>query len=129
MTTKITYILTFLVTFFAGIQTSLIATGVLIVIDTLLGLLAARKTKTPIQSRKLARVLTKMLAYQLLIISAEIVHLYLFPQLPIVNVTLGFIAVTEFLSIAENFTILTGKNFIKYIRDYLTNKLENIKKD
>ena len=115
--------------FFAPIQIAMIAAGALIGIDTLFGVIAAKKEGKKIESRKLSRVLIKMLAYQLLIISAHITQVYLVPAIPLVNITLTYIGISEFMSIGENFTIITGKNFIKFIKDYLTTKLNKVKEE
>ena len=122
------YLVGFLTAYLSPINEALWAVGILIVIDTIFGMLAARKSGNKIESRKLGRILTKTLAYNLLIISAYISQTHLSPSIPFVKITLGFIAVTEFLSIGENFSTITGKSFIKYIKGYLSDKLENIKK-
>tara|TARA_R110002020_G_scaffold358891_3_gene571660 strand:- start:914 stop:1294 length:381 start_codon:yes stop_codon:yes gene_type:complete len=125
MKSTILYFLTFLTAFFAGIKASMIAVGFLIFIDTVLGMMAAYKVKEKISSRKFSRVLIKMLAFQLLIISAHIVNLYLFKALPLVEITLGFLSVHEFLSIAESFTKLTGMPFVSYIKEIIQSKFNN----
>lgn len=114
-----------LVAFFAPIISAMIAVGILIVIDTIMGVIGAKKTGDPVTSKKLGRVLTKTLVYQLLIISSHIVQTYLFPILPLVSITLGFLAITEFLSVSENFQKITGKQFIKYIKEYLDTKFRS----
>lgn len=112
--------------FFAPIIVSMIAVGILICIDTILGVIAAKKNNESVNSKKLGRIITKTLVYQLLIISSHLVEQYLFPIVPFVNITLGFLAMTEFLSIAENFQKITGKNFIGYIREYLDTKFRGM---
>ena len=119
-------LLVFLAIFFTPIMPFMIAIGVLIIIDTICGVLGAKKQGDDITSKKLGRVITKALVYQLLIISSHIVEVYLFPVLPLIKITLGFLAMTEFLSISENFQKVTGKNFIKYIREYLDTKFRGM---
>lgn len=101
--------------------------GVLVVVDTLFGLAAAKKLKINIESRKLGRVITKLLAYQLLIISAVLVN-NIAENIPFVKITAGFIGVVEFLSIGENFTKLTGLKFISYLKKQLQSFIEIEKK-
>lgn len=116
--------------FFAPIIGSMIAVGFLIGIDTVMGVLGARKQGQPVTSKKLGRVITKTLVYQLLIIASHLITVYLFPLLPLVSITLGFLALTEFLSIAENFQKVTGANFIAYVKEYLDVKFRGmLKKD
>jgi phage-related holin len=113
--------------FFMPIYPAMIAVGLLITIDTITGLLAARKKGIKIESRKMGRVLVKMLLYNLLIISAHICEVYLI-NIPFVKITLAFLAITEFLSIGENFNIITGKDFVIYIKSWLMDKLNSVKK-
>ncbi len=116
------------VAFFAPILPAMFAVGLLITIDTITGILGARRLGEKIESKKFGRVITKMLVYQLLIISSHLVELYLFDLLPIVKITLGFLAITEFLSIGENFYKCTGKNFVSYIKEYLDVKFRGMLK-
>ena len=122
-------IIILLVAFLAPIQAAMIAVGVLITIDTILGILGARKIGEEITSKKFGRVLTKSLVYQLLIISSHLIETYLFDQLPLVKITLGFLSITEFLSISENFQKCTGANFIKYIKEFLDTKFRGLLKE
>lgn len=112
------------IAFLAPIWTAMIATIVLIGIDTVFGILAAKKQKIKISSRKFSMVLIKLLVYNLLIIASFITESYLFAGLPIVKLTLMFIGLTEFLSIGESFSIITGKSFIKYIKEFITSKIK-----
>lgn len=122
---KMIYIMGALSTFFAPIATVMLAVGILIMIDFIMGILAARKRGEKISSKKMSDTIIKMVVYQLLIITSHLTELYLVPWLPILKITLSFIGVVEFLSIGENFTKITGKNFIKYIRDYIKDKLKS----
>ena len=116
------------IAFFAPIQAAMIAVGILITIDTIMGVLGARKIGEEITSKKFGRVLTKSLVYQLLIVSSHLIEVYLFSELPLVKITLGFLAITEFLSISENFQKCTGRNFIKYIKEFLDTKFRGLLK-
>ena len=122
-------IIILLVAFLAPIQAAMIAVGVLITIDTIMGVLGARNIGEEITSKKFGRVLTKSLVYQLLIISSHLIETYLFDQLPLVKITLGFLSITEFLSISENFQKCTGANFIKYIKEFLDTKFRGLLKE
>jgi phage-related holin len=114
--------------FFAPIMTAMIAVGVLVTIDTITGVIGAKRIGEKIESKKFGRVVTKSLVYQLLIISSHIIECYLFDMIPIVKITLGFLAMTEFLSIGENFYKCTGKNFVSYIKEYLDVKFRGMLK-
>jgi len=114
------------IVFFAPILPSMIAVGILILIDTIMGVLGARKIGEDITSKKFGRVITKSLVYQLLVISSHLVEIYLFTEIPFLKITLGFLAITEFLSISENFQKCTGRNFIKYLKVLFDNKFRHI---
>lgn len=114
--------------FLLPILPAMIAVGILIGIDTVTGIISARKQGKQITSKRFGSVLTKMLVYQLLIISAHLVQTYLFEQLPMVNITLAFLGMTEFLSISENFQGATGKNFLKFIREWIDQKFRGLLK-
>lgn len=64
MKTLLTSLLLSLVAFFAPISSLLVLVGFAIVSDTIVGLYSSYKTKTPILSRKLARIVSKMFVYQ-----------------------------------------------------------------
>lgn len=64
MKTLLTSLLLSLVAFFAPISSLLVLVGFAIVSDTMVGLYSSYKTKTPILSRKLARIVSKMFVYQ-----------------------------------------------------------------
>lgn len=117
-----------LITFFTPILTAMIAVGLLISIDTILGVLAARKNGESVTSKKFGRIITKALVYELLVIASHLTQVYLFPIVPFVNITLGFLAITEFLSIGENVSKITGTNFIGYFREQLDTKFRGIAK-
>ncbi|MFM7088509.1 MAG: phage holin family protein [Candidatus Paceibacterota bacterium] len=111
----------------APLQSAMITVGVLIFIDLVLGLIAAKKQQIKIESRKLKFTAVKMLVYQLLIISAFIAEKYLIDWLPLNKITMAFIAVVEFTSIGENFQKITGLPFYQFIKDWLNQKLNKVK--
>lgn len=126
LTHKFAYIIGGLSAFFLTINTFMIAIGVLIILDFIFGIMAAKKKGEKINSKRMSDSIVKILVYQLLIISAQIVHLYLVPEwLPLLGITLAFLGLVEFFSISESFTTITGKNFIKFIREYIKGKLKS----
>ena len=110
------------VTFFLPIFPAMIAVGILIFIDTLTGIIAAKKTGETITSKKMGGCITKSIVYQLLIISAHLCETFLFAQIPFVKISLAFLAMTEFTSVSENFEKSTGKNLLKYIKTFMDEK-------
>lgn len=117
---------TTIITFFLPIYPAMIAVGILIFIDTITGIIGAKRSGEPITSKKMGTVITKSIVYQLLIVSAHLCETFLFEQIPFVKISIAFLAMTEFTSIAENFQKATGKNFIKYIKTLLDTKFRGI---
>ena len=114
------------IAFFAPIYPAMVAVGILIMIDTMTGVIAAKKNGETITSKKLGGAITKSLVYQLLIISAHLCELYLFEQIPFVKISLAFLAMTEFTSINENIQKSTGKSMLTYIKTYLDEKFRGL---
>jgi hypothetical protein len=124
LSSKLVWLVGFLVAFLSPIQALMIATGTIITIDFIFGILAAKKKGILINSKRMSHTLIKMLTYQLLIITSYLMKLYFIPIIPIVEITSGFIGIVELLSISENFTVITGKNFITYIRHIIYDKVK-----
>lgn len=130
--------------FLLPINGLIIAVGVGIVIDTITGIWKAKKIKEIITSHKLSAVVSKMVLYQLSIISFFIIDKYLlgeFVQL-FINIPLfitkllaAFLLTIELISVNENLNVITGKNYFKLFKLYLLRvkeiktDIENIKKD
>lgn len=103
-------IMAFLAIFFAEIQAAIFAIGFLIVSDTFTGIWAAWKKdgRHAVTSRKMGRVITKIILYPLAIIVAKVAEEYLAPRVPWVEVTLGILAVVEVKSVFENISKVLG---------------------
>jgi phage-related holin len=110
------------------IKEALLVVGFLIAVDLILGIYAAIKNDIKIESRKLKHTVVKILVYQIVIISAFLCENYLAKAIPFINITLGYIAITEFKSIAENMGKINKQNFLKYLKTYINDRL-NIKND
>tara|TARA_R110000772_G_scaffold50518_4_gene116151 strand:- start:34409 stop:34969 length:561 start_codon:yes stop_codon:yes gene_type:complete len=103
--------------FFAPILGVLITVGTFILLDTVSGIWKARATKTPITSRGLSGVVSKMLLYQLCILSAYLLDFYILGDilqsvfgiegLIIKSIALLLIFI-EAQSINENYKIVKG---------------------
>ncbi len=117
------------VTFFLPIFPSMIAVGILILIDTLTGIIAAKKTGETITSKKMGGCITKSIVYQLLIISAHLCETFLFAQIPFVKISLAFLAMTEFTSVNENIHKSTGKSALTLFKSILDSKLRGFIKN
>lgn len=97
---------------------SLVAVFILVVSDAITGIAASIKKGEQFQSSKLFNSILKLFVYQMLIIVAAIIQHYLMNDLiPLTNWLLMFIATVEFSSLAENATVLTGRDIVSYVKD------------
>ncbi len=104
----------------APIHAVMISVGVLICLDTIMGILAARKRKEPITSAELRRTVSKMIIYQIAIISGFLVQHYMLGDiLPIVKLAAGAIGLVEIKSILENADEINGSPLFTSLVKYL----------
>lgn len=98
----------------APIESIMLTTGVMIFIDLILGIIAAKKLGKLITSAALRRTVSKMLVYQLTLISAFICEKYLLDGiLPIVKLVAAVIGAVELKSVFENADIINGGSVFK----------------
>lgn len=123
------YLITAIVTILAPIGNAMIGVGVLILIDLIMGVIAAKKQKIKLSSRRLSNTAVKMLVYQLLIISAFVAETYISDWIPFLETTLGFIGLVELFSIGENFSLITGLPFIKFMTKHIQKAMKKWDED
>ena len=119
-----TFLLSILVVL-SPIQEAIFAIGFLILADLIMGLIASYKNNIEITSKRLKNTGVKLLVYNLLLISSLVCENYLVKWIPFIKICLTFLCIVEFKSIGENFQKITGLPFIKYIKSYINNKLNN----
>ena len=114
--TMFKYVLLPLMAVFAPIVPMLITTIVLIMIDLISGVIAAKKRGEKIESAALRRTITKLFVYNSAIVTGHLVESYMLQNsLPIVKLVAGIISVTEMTSIFENLNSIYGMNLFKKI--------------
>lgn len=97
-----------------------LACFVLVLVDMVSGITAAKKLKNPITSAGLRRTLVKLLVYEAVILLAFLTTQYLTgPEVPLTNIAAGYFGLTEFLSIVENLNIISGNDLLKALLDKL----------
>ena len=103
-------VLAFLGVFFNDLQPTLWSLGFLIMTDTGLAIWATWKHNgiDSVTSRKMGRIITKLILYPLAIIVAKVAEQYLAPDIPWLKVTTGIIATVEIKSIIEKMNLLLG---------------------
>lgn len=96
-----------------GLQDAAIAAGVLVVFDTITGLMAAAIQKKPRTSKAFSRVIAKTFAYLSVSAVATVVEKTIFTnsQLSISMTVLWLVIATEGLSILENVEAISGGKF------------------
>ncbi len=114
--------------FFAPVAGIMIAIGAFIALDTLLGVMAAQKIGEKIESKKLSKVVWKMLMYQAVTLSFFIMDVFIVGDLlgTLINtpyvltktVGVALIAI-EFKSIDENIEKMTGTTLLKRLYDLI----------
>lgn len=102
---------------FAPVKSAIISVGVLVFSDLVLGLWAARKRKEAITSAKLRQTISKLVVFEICLMLAFIVEVYLLGGLfPISKLAASYIGMIEFQSIVENLNDINGSPvFIKLI--------------
>ncbi len=100
----------------APIRAVVIATVVLVFIDLITGIMAAKKQGKKITSSGFNRTIAKLFLYQTAILMAFLVQQYFtgdtFPASKIVSALIGL---TELSSVLENINILSGTNLFKVV--------------
>ena len=98
------------------IKSMLIATGLLIFADLILGVWAAHKRNEAITSAGLRRSVTKFLVYQLVIITGFVVEKWLLDDLlPVSKLVSGVIGLVELKSLLENANTIHGSDLFKTV--------------
>lgn len=108
-----------LVAIFAPIQSLLITTGVMIFVDLVTGVWAAKKRGEIITSAGLRRTITKMLVYEATIMLAFLAEHYMSDILPFVKMASAMVSVVELKSIYENLNSISGLDLLKSLIDKL----------
>ena len=128
MKSTFAYMSASILAFFAPVAGIMIAIGAFIALDTLLGVMAAQKMGEKIESKKLSKVVWKMLMYQAVTLSFFIMDVYIVGDLlgTLINtpyvltktVGVSLIAI-EFKSIDENIEKMTGTTLLKRLYDLI----------
>lgn len=96
----------------APIHALIISTSVLILADLFLGVWAAIKRKEVITSAGFRRSITKFAVYQVALITAFMVEVYMIKSiLPVSSLVAAVIGLTELKSLLEKSYLLTGTDF------------------
>lgn len=105
---------------FAPVQQVMLVTLVVMVVDLISGIAAAKKRKEPIRSSGLRRTVVKFFIYETAICIGFLVQQYMLGDLvPVVKIISSFIGLTELKSIMENLDDINGEPILKAIIEKL----------
>lgn len=105
---------------FAPVKQVMVVTLIIMSIDLILGIAAAKKRKEPISSAGLRRTITKLFVYEIAICLGFLVQTYMLGELiPVVKIISSFIGLTELKSCMENLDDINGEPILKAIIDKL----------
>lgn len=100
----------------APIQTILLSVGFLITADFITGIWAAHKRKEQIKSAAMRRTISKIVIYQMAVITGFLLETYLLSSIfPVSKLVAGVIGLVEFKSILENGNTILGEDIFKVV--------------
>lgn len=100
---------------FAPIQSLMLATGAVIILDLITGVVRAWKKKERIKSSIMRRTVTKFFVFQIAIISGYFIETYISPGLPMTKIISSVIGLVEAKSIMENLNDIYGGDIFKML--------------
>ena len=117
-----------LLTVFTPLVPILFSVGFLILADFIVGIYRAKVKNETITSRKMSNTISKMVLYQIMIISLFILETFLLDKiLPLTKMAAVFIALVEVKSISESVEMITGVNIWKKVVEALRRGTNNTK--
>ena len=128
MKSTFAYISASILAFFAPVAGIMIAVGAFISLDTLLGVMAAQKLGEKIESKKLSKVVWKMVMYQSVVLTFFVMDVFIVGDLLGQFVNTSFVLTKavgvaligiELKSIDENIEKMTGTTLLKRLYDII----------
>jgi len=112
---------------FLPIKELMLTIGFLVFADLVVGLWKAMKLKQRIRSRRMSDTVTKLLLYQLAIISSFLIEKYVITEmLPIAKLVGTVIAIIEFKSIIESIEAVTKQDIWSRIKTLIGRKSDDL---
>lgn len=109
----------YITAFIAPLIPFVAAAILLTIVDTGLGIWAAKVQKKKIKSRTFANgILPKLILYPLSIVVGGLFE-YLLPEIPAIRMAVGVLALIEGSSIYEKISTILGVDLFKYLKMYL----------
>lgn len=112
---------------FLPIKELMLTIGFLVAADLVVGVWKGIKTGQRIRSRRMSDTITKLLLYQLAIMSGFLIETFIISELiPITKLIATVIAIIEFKSIIESIESVTGKDLWGKIKTIIGRKSEDL---
>lgn len=113
----------------APIKMVMITVGFLIIVDLITGILAAHKRGEKISSAAMRRTISKIVIYQLSVVSGFMLETYILGNsVPVAKIVAGVIGMVEFKSILENSNKIIGGDLFRIILSKLGSDNDSNKK-
>jgi hypothetical protein len=113
---------------FLPIQGLMFTIGFLVGTDMIVGIWKALKLKEKIRSRRMSDTITKLLLYQIAIMSGYLIEKYVIVSIiPVAKLIGTVIAIIEFKSILESIESVTGQDLWTKIKKIIGRKDSDIK--
>jgi hypothetical protein len=110
------------------IKELMLTVGFLVAADLVVGIWKALKLKQRIRSRRMSDTVTKLLLYQLAIISGFLIEKYVLTEiLPIAKLIGTVIAIIEFKSIIESIEAVTNQDIWSRIKVLIGRKSDDLR--
>lgn len=101
---------------FAPAKMLILSVGILILVDLITGIWAALKRGEKIRSAAMRRTVSKMVIYQLAVISGFLVEQYMLDGfLPVSKIVASVIGMVELKSVLENANTILGQDLFKMV--------------
>ncbi len=114
----------------APIHMVMLTVGFLILADLFTGIWAAKKRKESVSSAALRRTVSKIVIYQLAVISGFMLETYILDNvLPVAKIVAGVIGMVEFKSILENSNSIVGGDIFKLVLKKLGSENDSNKQE
>lgn len=102
-----------LLSILAPIKAAMITALVLVIADTVTGIIAARQRKEPLTSAEFRRAVSKLVIYQACMILGFLTETYLTGDMvPVSKICCAFVGITEIKSIIENLNSISGGSLL-----------------
>lgn len=107
----------------APLNATMIVISLLVLLDLGAGIYKAYKKSIPISSKRMGHTISKIVFYNIAIISAYLIELYIIGStVHLTKVVSSVIALVEFKSILENVSEIVGFDLLKKVMEVLKRK-------